>query len=88
MLVLTLDLDRPGGVRISTGSGDIWLAVQYGSTPDVCKMVIEAPQSCKVLRTELLSPGEIKCSNPKMKGILTGELQKLPRSSRPARKTG
>ena len=81
MLVLTQNLDRAGGIRIRTNSGDIWLAMQPGHTGNTCRIAIDAPPEFKILRTELLPQKEIEQScNPKMIGLLSGTIQKARKS--------
>ena len=77
MLILTQHLNKAGGIRIRTNSGDIWLAMQPGHTGNTCRIAIDAPKDFEILRSELISPKEIgrNCS-PNMMGLLSGSLQK------------
>ena len=77
MLILTQHLHKPGGIRIRTNSGDIWLAMQPGLTNTTCRIAIDAPKDFTIIRSELLPPKEIgrNCS-ANMIGLLNGSLQK------------
>ena len=77
MLILSQHLNKPGGIRIRTNSGDIWLAMQPGHTETTCRIAIDAPKEFEILRSELLPPEEVKHScDPSMIGLLSGTIQK------------
>ena len=77
MLILSQHLNKPGGIRIRTNSGDIWLAMQPGHTETTCRIAIDAPKEFEILRSELLPKQEIgrNCS-PSMMELLDGSLSK------------
>jgi hypothetical protein len=77
MLILSQHLHKPGGIRIRTNSGDIWLVLQPGLTNTTCRIAIDAPKAFEVLRSELLPQKEIGCNcSPNMMGLLDGSLSK------------
>jgi len=81
MLILSQHLNKAGGIRIRTNSGDIWLAMQSGHKNSVCKIAIDAPKDFEILRSELIAQNEVgqNCC-PTMLGLLSGSLKKVRKS--------
>ena len=74
MLILSQNINKPGGIRIRTGSGDIWLAVLPGTSNGVCKIAIEAPHEYEILRSELVDKKTIErdCGEKMAELLFTG----------------